>query len=325
MAKLGGWTESPSGAPTRFKLGAGQACRIAMLDQKPEVERAHYIGGHYACLGEQCPFCHSGTEVADWKLRYAAYILVYTQDMSGRPVPGADGHYDGVITAFSYSHDKHTQFIQLARMCGDPVNYDIVLMCQEEQFQRYQIFPDNSGAPLWTRDDQLKAKVIAEYAKLPKDLSQKCARKVGFEEAQMLLAKSGMRRSMTPGMMAPGFGMGGGVPQGFQPPGMAVPGHFSPPAVPATMPPAVAPPASPPAPPAASPVPAAPTPNLSEPAATTLPGPMAAPPATPGPVAAPPAAAPPAAAPPVAPAQTPQQARAAIDALMHLPTPPSTE
>lgn len=307
--KLSGWTDAAAGAARRFKLVQGQTTRVCVLDLSPEMMRVHYLkgAGYYLCLGDGCPFCATGSE---WKVRYASYIFVYNQDMYGQLTQGEGGGVEGAITPWAYSQDKMTQLMQIAKMyegTGPLTSFDLVFICIEEGFQKYQIMPDPSGAPMWMRDAALKAKVDAEYAKLPKDLSAKCGKRVSISEAQMVVTQTGAPSTGAAGLPqsgAEGFGQMPRAPQqGAMP--MPQPGLQPAPGIMGAMP-------------AASPG-ALPGPAQAVPQVAPVPAPAPVPvPAVP-PVQSPPVQMPA----PALPATTPEEARARIDSLINLPAPPT--
>lgn len=325
--KLSGWTDAPSGGNARIKLQNGQACRVCILDDSPEMVKSHYIkgSGYYLCLGDGCPLC----SVNEWRMRFATYVFLYNQDAQGNPVKDAEGKVSGSIIAWTFSHDKMSMLTQIAQTYaafGPLKNYDIVLTCIEETFQRYYIMPDvSSGAPLWQQDAALKAKVEADYNSLNKDLSAKCGKRADHQEAMMLISRTGAPGAV-PGMMQPGFGSQAQPQFGFgaqAQPGLGGPQFASPQGVQTSPQQPPQPPQQPFQPPAAAVPPQPPAQPVQAPAAPQAvppqqlpqqpPQPPQQPLPQPGQVQPSPAPLPPA---------NQEEAKARIDSLINLPSPP---
>ena len=183
----------------RLSLKKGERARIAMLENDASFMLRHWVDGigYIECKGgfeqikdlgtdpEHCALCKIASPVRDSacsmpKRSFAAPIMQYLTDSRLKPMEPIAAQ----MKLWVFGEDKFSVLCNRADERGDLRQYDIIITCQEEQFQRFDI--DIAQTAFWLKDDETR-KRIAELYKEERPADPDLMRVLGrsLDEAQL--------------------------------------------------------------------------------------------------------------------------------------------
>lgn len=160
----------------RLTLKKGERARIAMLENDASFMLRHWVGGigYIECRGEfekirdvgadpaACPLCKIASPIRDSacsmpKRSFCAPIMQYLTDSRLQPtVPIA-----AQMKLWVFGEDKFGVLCNRADERGDLRQYDIIISCQEEQYQRFDI--DIAQTAFWLKDEETRSRIAELY------------------------------------------------------------------------------------------------------------------------------------------------------------------
>jgi hypothetical protein len=163
-----------------FKFQKDTWTRFAILDTELEFEFVHYHNGYVVCTGERCQFCqHLGLEKSS---KFAANIVVYRTDQSGRPYSANWGTDSFNIRQWSFGNEKWKTMKMATQACGgDLRKLDFLFQCSDAQYQKGTLMPQQD---VWwlTNGPEFQKLVVNAYAtQKAADLDQQIAKRIPYE------------------------------------------------------------------------------------------------------------------------------------------------
>lgn len=160
----------------RLSMKKGERVRVAMLENDANFMLRHWVNGigYIECKGgfEQirdlgtdptsCPLCTIASPVRDGavsmpKRSFVSPIMQYLTDSKLKPLEPIAAQ----MKLWIFGEDKFGVLCNRAEERGDLRQYDIVLTCQEESFQRFDI--DIAQSAFWLKDDATRKRFAELY------------------------------------------------------------------------------------------------------------------------------------------------------------------
>ena len=160
----------------RFALKKGERARLAMLENDANFMLRHWVEGvgYIECKGtfEQiremgadpthCPLCNIASPIRDSavsmpKRSFVSPVMVYLTDSKLQPMDPIAAQ----MKLWVFGEDKFGVLCSRADERGDLRRYDIIISCQEEKFQRFDI--DIAQTAFWLKDKTTQERIATLY------------------------------------------------------------------------------------------------------------------------------------------------------------------
>lgn len=155
--------------------------RISLVSTKVAVIKMHYREGlgNYICFNGDC--CKNDGYS---RIRYLFPVCRYETDTKGKPVSR-----NVTQEVLVLGKDAYETIVTMSETCqGKLSDYDLVVTCTDEQFQKITFVP--AGQALWKRDAEVKKEVIDFWKANLKDLIKPVANVLTAQEYANAIAEN---------------------------------------------------------------------------------------------------------------------------------------